>query len=196
VPTLPPLLRIVVSGSESTGKTTLARELAAWLGTAWVPEHSRTYAESVGRPLTAADVEPIARGTIAAADAAEDRARETGREALVLDTDLASTLVYAQHYYGLSVPWIEAAWHARRPALYLLCHPDVPWVPDGVRDQPRERERLHALFAACLATSGAPVADVRGAEWAARTRVARDAVERVLVALGRPHDGADPRAAG
>ena len=196
MPLAPPLLRIVVSGSESTGKTTLARELATWLRTTWVPEHSRTYAESIGRPLTEADVEPIARGTIAVDDAAAERAREAGCDALVLDTDLASTLVYARHYYGLSVPWIEAAWHARRPALYLLCHPDVPWVPDGVRDQPRERERLHARFAAQLAASGAPVADVRGAEWAARTRVARDAVARLLAALGRPPAGADPRDGG
>jgi NadR type nicotinamide-nucleotide adenylyltransferase len=174
--------RIVVSGSESTGKTTLARRLAEWLGTAWVPEYSRTYAELKAEPLDSTDVEPIARGTVAAV-ADGERAARGG--VLVLDTDLASTLVYARHYYDIAPPWIDAEWRAHPPALYLLCHPDVPWVPDGVRDQPRERERLHAMFAAQLAASGAPVADVRGADWATREAAARDAVTRIIgVRLG------------
>lgn len=169
-------LRIVVSGSESTGKTTLARELADWLDTAWVPEYSRTYAES--HPvLTAADVEPIARGTLAAE---ADAARIARHGVLVLDTDLASTLVYAHHYYDIEPAWIADAWRARAPALYLLCHPDVPWIADGVRDQPAERERLHAMFAAQLHASGAPVTDVRGADWNERAAIARAAVSRVL----------------
>ena len=62
--------RIVVTGSESTGKTTLARQLAERLGARWVPEQSREYAARVGRPLTAGDVEAIANEQIAAEDAA------------------------------------------------------------------------------------------------------------------------------
>lgn len=173
----PGLRRIVVSGSESTGKTTLARRLAEWLGTAWVPEHSRRYAESKGAPLTVLDVEPIARGTLAAEADAAARARGG---VLVLDTDLASTLVYARHYYDFHPAWVEAEWRARPPALYLLCHPDVPWVPDGIRDQPRDRDRLHAALAAQLAVSGVPVCDVRGTSWSARETLAREAVTRAL----------------
>jgi NadR type nicotinamide-nucleotide adenylyltransferase len=178
-----PLLRIVVSGAESTGKTTLARRLAGWLDTVWVPEHSRSYAESRGAPLDASDVEPIARGTIAADDAGAARARAAGRDVVVLDTDLASTLVYARHYYDLEPAWIVDAWRARLPALYLLCHPDVPWIPDGIRDRPLGRYRLHAMFAERLAASGVPVIDVRGDAWPAREAVARAAVARFL---GRP----------
>jgi len=63
--------RIVVIGSESTGKTTLAAQLAQAMGTLWVPEYSRVYAEQVQRMLTAADVEPIARGQVAAENAGE-----------------------------------------------------------------------------------------------------------------------------
>jgi NadR type nicotinamide-nucleotide adenylyltransferase len=182
--------RIVVSGSESTGKTTLARRLAEWLGTTWVPEYSRTYAELKAVPLDAGDVEPIARGTLAAAAEGERVARGG---LLVLDTDLASTLVYARHYYDIAPAWIDAEWRARPPALYLLCHPDVPWVPDGVRDQPRERAHLHALFAAQLATSRAPVVDVRGTDWMTREAVARDAVMRLL---GPLPDGLQPAVTG
>ena len=69
---------------------------------------------------------------------------------------------------------------ARPVALYLLCHPDVPWVPDGVRDQPAARTVLHERFARQLAASGAPVAEVTGTSWDARRERARDAVRRVL----------------
>ena len=63
-------LVVVVTGSECTGKTTLARELAEHYGTIWVPESARTYVERVKRPLTADDVEPIARGHLAAREEA------------------------------------------------------------------------------------------------------------------------------
>ena len=103
-------LRVVVTGSECTGKTTLARALASRFGAPWVPEFCRGYQDARGAPLDASDVEPIARGQIAEADEAESRARRL----LVLDTDLVSTVVYARHYYGSCPAWIEEA--ARRAA--------------------------------------------------------------------------------
>ena len=62
------------------------------LGATWVREYARQYAET-HLPLTAADVEPIARGQIAGEDAARG-------PLVILDTDLISTVVYARHYYG------------------------------------------------------------------------------------------------
>lgn len=167
------LYRVAVTGSECTGKTTLAAELAVRYGTACAPEAARAYAENAGRELTAADVEPIARAQIAAEDAAA--ARAVGG-LLVLDTDLASTLVYARHYYGACPRWIEEAARARRADLYLLLHPDVPWIADGVRDRPRRREELHALFAHTLRALEARVVDVRG-DWNTRRALALAAVE-------------------
>ena len=69
------LLRVCVTGPESTGKTTLARRLADRFHTEWVPEGSRVYAERIGRALTADDVIPIAREHILLADAAAELVR-------------------------------------------------------------------------------------------------------------------------
>ncbi len=159
--------RIVVTGGESTGKTTLAAALAKALGSLWVPEYSRTYAELVGRALTSADVEPIARGQVAVEDAAIERWRvQFGprRDAppLVLDTDLVSTTVYAEHYYGACPEWIMAAARERLGDLYLLCEPDLPWTADGVRDQPEKRLELHSAFGTRLREVGARVESVTG----------------------------------
>lgn len=171
------LLRICVTGPESTGKTTLARRLAESNGTEWVPEASRIRAERVGRPLRATDVEPIAHEHIALADAAAARATSRGARLLILDTDLVSTLVYARHYYGTAPRWIADAERARRADRYLLCDVDVPWEPDGVRDRPTDRAAMFATFRRALARRRANVVVVRG-EWEARWERAHDAVAR------------------
>lgn len=152
--------RIVVTGSESTGKTTLAREIAAALQTVWVPEYSRTYAETIGVPLSAATIEPIARGQIAAEDAAEPSANDV----LVLDTDLVSTTVYAEHYYGSCPRWIMIAARERLGDLYLLADIDLPWKADGVRDRPAARAQVQQSFVDRLSDFGARVASVTGTE--------------------------------
>lgn len=146
--------RIVVTGSESTGKTTLARELAGQLGVPWVPEYARTYAESKGGVLGADDVHQIARGQIALE--ADVVGATSGRLSLiVLDTDLVSTVVYARHYYGDTPDWIVTEARRRLGDLYLLAGVDLPWTADAVRDRPQDRAEVHARFELTLQQLGA-----------------------------------------
>jgi NadR type nicotinamide-nucleotide adenylyltransferase len=160
--TEPHVTRIVVTGSESTGKSTMAKELATHFGSLWVPEQSRVYAARANRTLTAEDVAPIASEQIAAEDAALAEAIRRGIKWLFLDTDLVSTVVYARHYYGSCPPWIEAEARARLGDLYLLSDIDIPWTPDPVRDRPHSRDALHAEFRNALAEFGARSCHVRG----------------------------------
>jgi len=169
-------LRVVVTGSESTGKTTLARDLASRYATSWSPEFSRLYLERVGRPLDDFDVEPIARGQIEG----EDIALRNASRVAVHDTDLLSTVVYARHYYGSCPEWIESATRERLGDLYLLCLPDVPWVADGPqRDRPEGRDELHRAFEAVLREFDAPFSRI-GGEWRQRGALAEAAVESAL----------------
>ena len=168
--------RIVLVGGESTGKTALAGELARAHHTVASPEYARLYLEAKGAPLTAADVEPIARGQIER----EDEAEASAREVVFKDTDVLSTVVYARHYYGSCPAWIEDAARARLADLYLLLHPDVPWVADGAyRDLPQSRPEIHARFVETLAAFGASVVEVCGG-WAERKAQAEDAVAALL----------------
>jgi NadR type nicotinamide-nucleotide adenylyltransferase len=167
--------RIVVTGSECTGKTTLAQKLAAHFNTLWVPEFARSYAVTRRGILTHADVEPIARGQMAL----EDRCASIGSELLILDTDLLSTVIYSHHYYGDCPAWIEKSCRERLGSLYLLLHPDVPWIADGVRDRGDRRIEMHQLFQNMLLRVGAAFVDIAG-DWDARLRMAVQAVEKHL----------------
>lgn len=168
---------IVITGSECTGKTTLASELAARWAAPCSPEYVREYLDVKGTPLDASDVEAIARGQVEAEDAA---AIAAGGRLVVRDTDLVSTVVYSHHYYDGCPDWIERAARERLGDLYLLLHPDVPWVADGLqRDRPAERGRLHDLFRRQLETLGARVIEIRGG-WDARRAVAIDAITHLL----------------
>jgi NadR type nicotinamide-nucleotide adenylyltransferase len=144
------LTRVVVTGSESTGKTLLAQQLAEYYGVSWVPEFAREYAEQ--KPaLTADDVELIARGQMLR----EDAAMQTAHDLLILDTDLLSTLVYGEQYYGAAPAWIRGTVKLRLADLYLLCDIDVPWVADAVRDAQHQRPKMHAAFFSRLQELGA-----------------------------------------
>ncbi len=167
--------RVVLTGPECTGKTTLARRIATRLGAACVPEASRAYAEARGGLLSAADVEPIAHATMDALH----RAAGDGAPVLVADTDLVSTMVYARAYYGDCPAWIEKECRAQRADLYLLCAPDLPWEADGVRDQPAESDRqtMHAAFASALTALDAKVAHVTGTGDARTDRALRTVLD-------------------
>lgn len=167
--------RVVVTGPESTGKTTLAAELGAHFEAPWVPEAARRFVETVSTPLSADTVEPIARLAMQLDDAATSGTHPV----VILDTDLLSTVVYARHYYGAVPAWIASEARARRSDLYLLCLPDIPWVADGVRDRPAARGALLGDFRDALQALDARVVEISGMG-TARTDAAVRAVEALL----------------
>lgn len=168
---------VVVIGPECTGKTTMAAALAARYDSPWVEEFARTFVERAQRGVRLEDVDAIARGQ----RAAEDEALATASAPLVvLDTDLVSTWVYSQHYYGDCPSWVEPAARARLGDLYLLLGTDVPWLPEGhQREQPERREELYRLFERTLHRLGARVIPVQGS-WTERGEAAGAAVDRLL----------------
>lgn len=170
------MIRIVVTGSECTGKTTLASALAEHFDTIWVPEYVRLFVEEKGAAPEYADVEAIARGQIEL----EDRMTSEADRLLIQDTDLLSTLVYSRHYYGDCPKWIEEELRARAGDLYLLAGIDVPWSPDGdQRNRGDRREEMHGLFRMALNERNLRFVDVSGPP-APRLDAATSAIEGLL----------------
>ena len=170
-----PVVRVVLTGSESTGKTTLAHQLAAHYGTVASREFVREYAIARGNQLGVEDHGPIARGQMAAEDDAVARAHRVA----FIDTDLVSTVVYCDHYYGRCPAWIAEAAVARAADLYLLMNIDVPWVADPARDRGDRRPEMHALFRHRLEALHLPYVEI-GGNWEQRLAAAVRAVDALL----------------
>lgn len=133
------LRTVCLHGPESTGKTTLARELATHFKTVMVPEFGRLYCEIFGNDCDLEDLRAIRRGhdLIAAAG------RRKANKLLILDTDAVMTAVWADILLGTrpaDLDWIE------EPAdLYLLCDIDVPFHADTIRYFPDQATRAQML---------------------------------------------------
>jgi len=144
--------RMAIIGAECTGKTTLARALAEHFQTVWVPEVARAYLLARGGACTPDDLLIIAREQ---AGQEEALARKANR-LLICDTDLMTTRLWHERYFGPCPPEIQRLAGERRAHLYLLSAPDVPWVADGLRDSPHYRQWFHERFQGELSARGLP----------------------------------------
>ena len=140
--------RICLVGAESTGKTTIAKELAEHYQTNFVPEYGREYserklAEDGAYNFTSDEFRHIARTQCELENAA---AREANK-ILICDTDAFATSIWHRRYLSQRSSAVEAlATNHRRPDLYLLTDVKTPFVQDGTRDGEAIREWMHATF--------------------------------------------------
>jgi HTH-type transcriptional regulator, transcriptional repressor of NAD biosynthesis genes len=175
-----PVKRVVVFGTESTGKTFLAERVASHFGEPWAPEFVREFWDACGGAITAADLDAIARGQVANEEMAAARARRI----VLCDTDLLTCTVWNDLLFPGACPeWVRvvAERRAREAALYLLCDADVPFAPDPQRCFPDAagRERTRRLMREALSSRQLPCVEIRGG-WPERERTAIAAVERLL----------------
>ena len=151
--------RIVLTGPESTGKTTLARALAETSGGTWIPEYARGYVERLNRKYDRNDVEHIARAQVNQ----YDEAVSAGKYPVVFDTFLIVTKVWLETVFGAAPPWLDQAVRRCVIDIYLLCSPDLPWRPDPVRENPGERRlELFRAYHAELERAGLPFHVIQG----------------------------------
>lgn len=135
-------LRIVLTGSECTGKSTLAEQLGLHYKVETVPEYLREYFEQKNGSLSIEDTIPIAKGQLEAERLIESK----GYNPLINDTDALSSVIYARHYFGRCPEFIEEILNNRHCDLYILCGTDIKWQADGQRDRPEQREYMQGLF--------------------------------------------------
>ena len=115
------IFKIAVVGAESTGKTTLCRELAEHYNDLWLPEYARTYVENLGHPYNWEDVIHIAEEQCRLEKEYEKKAKKM----LFLDTDLIITKVWFQHVWKSCPDWIDKEIKESERLVYLLCAPST-----------------------------------------------------------------------
>lgn len=169
------LKRVCVFGPESTGKSTLAINLAKYFDTVSVPEWPRTMISQRNDELREEDFVLFARGQCAAEDALAQQANRI----LFTDTDPITTYIWADWLYGRCDESILQLVETRKYDLYLLTCVDVPWVADPQRYLPEEREKFFDRCKTELEKRSLPYEIVSGS-WDERFASAVLAVQRVV----------------
>ena len=182
---------IALLGAESTGKTTLAHELAEALraegrDAAVVEEYLREFCAVHGRTPQRAEQRAIANEQTRRIDAAA-----AAHALVVADTTALMIAVYSDQVFGDTSLYADAEAAQARCAATLLTALDLPWQSDGhQRDGPHVRDPVDAKVRAALERAGTGYAVVFGVG-PKRLAAALAAVRRALAAPLPP--GAAPR---
>ena len=156
-----PPKKIVVTGPESTGKSTLCEQLAAKYKTGWVPEYAREYLLNLKRPYTYDDLLIVARGQLEQ----EDRITASIKSPLLfIDTDMYVMKVWCEFVFGKCHNFILEQIVKRKYDAYFLCNTDLPWVADELREYPdlESRERLYHIYKDLMVNQSTPWYEIRG----------------------------------
>ncbi|GAA4376691.1 ATP-binding protein [Hymenobacter koreensis] len=183
------MLRVALTGPESTGKTTLSQQLADYYHTVWAAEYAREYLDSrqLGLRYSLADLEAIARGQLAAEDAAVAQAQQAGLPVVFCDTELLIIKVWSEHAFGNCPDWIQEEIERRHYDLILLMGIDIPWEPDPLREHPHQRQHFYDLYRSELSSRMSNFAEISGTA-CGRLEQACFLVDELLISRGLlPH---------
>lgn len=150
--------RIAILGPESTGKTTLCKELATHFKTIWVPEYARTYISMLKVPYTLNDIEVISKTQIEQ----ENQALLTANKYLFTDTELIMSKVWCEDVFKTCPRWMESQIQELKYDHYLLLMPDIPWKPDPVRENSTRRSYFFRLYQKELESRGLKYSIISG----------------------------------
>jgi NadR type nicotinamide-nucleotide adenylyltransferase len=173
--------KIVVIGPESTGKSTLCRQLAQHYKTEWVPEYAREYLLKHGTNYSYDDLLTIAKGQIALEDSITQSAIRHHQSAIFIDTDMYVMKVWCEFVFGNCHLYILNQIAERSYDLYLLCNVDLPWTKDELREYPdlETRTKLFHIYKDILVNQQTPWVLISGTN-EHRLQAAIEAVDKIL----------------
>jgi NadR type nicotinamide-nucleotide adenylyltransferase len=174
------LQKVVIIGPESTGKSTLCKQLAAHYQTLWCPEFAREYLLENGMDYTYDDLLTIAKGQIELEDhyekamAKRQWAKESSSHSplatphtlLFIDTDMWVMKIWCEFVFGKCHQFILDQIAARKYDLYLLCNIDLPWIEDELREYPdlETRMQLYLIYRNELEQQSTPWFEISGSD--------------------------------
>lgn len=170
------MLKIVITGPESSGKTTLTQQLSKILDIEWHPEYARAYLDTLGRSYVQADLAKMVKYISSSIQKMED---EKNTSVLLLDTYLLVFQIWSTYKYGNCEDYILNQVTNHPPDLYLLCTPDIPWAPDPQRENPNDRDELFNIYEATIKGSKVPYVRIQGTS-KERLDTAQAAVNQLL----------------
>lgn len=169
--------KVVIIGPESTGKSTLCKQLAEHYHTIWVEEYAREYLLKNGTDYTYENLLDIAKGQVENEELGirnweaanyEQSAGSSGQtknqKPVFIDTDMYVMKVWCEFVFEKCHHWILNRIAQRKYDLYLLCNIDLPWVKDELREYPDllRRQKLYCYYKDILINQNIPWVEISG----------------------------------
>ncbi len=152
--------KIVFTGPESSGKTTITKTTSKAYASAWLSEYARVYLNQLNRPYIAADLINIAEGQLLAQQAFEQN--HADQSFLFFDTSLLVIKVWSIFKYGFYNFKLDQLLRQNLPDVYFLCDWHIPWEFDPLRETPNDRAALFAIYKRELTALNVPFFELVG----------------------------------
>ncbi len=170
--------KIVVIGPESTGKSTLCKQLAEHYKTVWCEEYAREYLNEHGKDYSYENLLTIAKGQLELEEIATTKA---SNDLLFIDTNMYVMQVWCEFVFNKCHQFILDQIVERKYDLYLLCDIDLPWSYDPLREYPDEqpRKELYRMYKELMVNQSTPWINISGS-YDERMKKAIDAVDHLI----------------
>jgi nicotinamide riboside kinase len=166
--------RIVITGPESSGKSTLAAWLAEEFEVPMATEFARIYLETYGAGYDESTVIAMAQLHLIHQQEMVPVDAPLG----IFDTDLLNFKIWCDVAYSHCDASILAGIEQESNHVYLVCYPDLPWVADPLREHPDERLLLFERHLTEIKKTGREYIIIRG-EGENRKMAAREAMKQL-----------------
>lgn len=135
-------MKIVITGPESSGKSTLFKALEKHYNLNGVAEFARNFLSTTNGKYHMGDLLTIAKGQLNA----ELIKLEAADKFLLCDTDLLTIKIWSEYKFKSCADEIVNLLKAYPANLYILMSPDIPWEPDPLRENPSDRDQLLQIY--------------------------------------------------
>lgn len=134
-------MRIVITGAESSGKSSLTQHLGEVFGLPYALEYAREYLEKNGPEY---DLERLKQICLLHLNYQQEKV-PVSIPCGIFDTDLINYKIWAEEVFDYCPAEISTRIEQESNHIYLLCKPDLPWKPDPLRENPSDYQRLYQL---------------------------------------------------
>ena len=137
------MTKVIVTGPESSGKTTLCKQLSEQFKIPFTEEFSRKYIDNLDREYLQEDLVIIAKEQLK-----NEQLTTNNKQLSLHDTDLITLKIWSEYKYGNCNDWITSQIEQQKQEkrFYFLCSPDIPWQDDPQRENPHNRDELFEIY--------------------------------------------------
>lgn len=174
-------VKVVILGTECTGKTTLTEKLAKHFNCSFVLEAGRDIIAN-SNSFTFDDLH------IVATEHAKriDKTILANSPLVIIDTDIHTTKSYSRFTFEKELEISANIYNSNKANLYLYLNNDVEYLQDGTRLSETERNLLDLSHRQVLTDHNIDIIEIRG-DWDERFEKAVEQINKLIATNGKKH---------